>query len=395
MRRSAEPAPKRPTHRVRTPRRDEVLGSLLGVDDEFGRYRIDERIATGGMGEVYRASVTTVGGVTRPVAIKVVRSDLAGQGGFAQLFVDEVRVAMALSHGNIVQAFDVGQIDQHFFLAMEYVDGMDLSRLLGWRRHSGRGALPTSLALLIAIEALKGLDYAHRRKGTDGAPLIIVHRDVSPGNLLLSREGEVKVADFGVAKSTLRDVGSVIGTLKGKIPYMPPEQVRGGSVDRRADIYSLGAVLYEMIAGQRLFSGDGAALIPYILSGPGEALDALRGAPVELVRILKRGLAPDVDVRYSTAAQMRHELERLAHEERFYLSSAELADQVEEALAAQADPDSGFHTMPGMGGVPADPLSSVPPSAFDQLLGKELRRLDEDTSHSVYTTRSGRGSVDE
>ncbi|MEQ9075530.1 MAG: serine/threonine-protein kinase, partial [Sandaracinaceae bacterium] len=165
-----------------------------------GRYRIQARIAAGGMGEVFLASVETMPGVLRPVALKLVRPELAGQPGFAQLFVEEVRVAMSLSHANVVQAFDVGQIDARWFLAMEYVDGLDLSALLS------RGPLPLGLSLLVAIEALKGLDYAHRRRGADGAPLAIVHRDVSPGNLLLSRVGEVKVADFGVAKSTLRDV---------------------------------------------------------------------------------------------------------------------------------------------------------------------------------------------
>ena len=311
-----------------------MLGCLLssfGVEVDpksVGRYRIQARIAAGGMGEVFLASVETMPGVLRPVALKLVRPELAGQPGFAQLFVEEVRVAMSLSHANVVQAFDVGQIDARWFLAMEYVDGLDLSALLS------RGPLPLGLSLLVAIEALKGLDYAHRRRGADGAPLAIVHRDVSPGNLLLSREGEVKVADFGVAKSTLRDVGSVIGTLKGKIPYMPPEQVKGGAVDRRADLYALGAVLYEMIAGRRLFEGDGAALIPKILAGPGQALLGLESrVPPELVRVLKRVLAPDVDIRHGTGAQLREELERFAHAERLYLSSSELASHVEEALA--------------------------------------------------------------
>lgn len=364
-----------------------MLGCLLssfGVEVDpksVGRYRIQARIAAGGMGEVFLASVETMPGVLRPVALKLVRPELAGQPGFAQLFVEEVCVAMSLSHANVVQAFDVGQIDARWFLAMEYVDGLDLSALLS------RGPLPLGLSLLVAIEALKGLDYAHRRRGADGAPLAIVHRDVSPGNLLLSREGEVKVADFGVAKSTLRDVGSVIGTLKGKIPYMPPEQVKGGAVDRRADLYALGAVLYEMIAGRRLFEGDGAALIPKILAGPGQALLGLESrVPPELVRVLKRVLAPDVDIRHGTGAQLREELERFAHAERLYLSSSELASHVEEALA-----DPRHSDRPASSSPPGVPVVTTPAAAggFDALLGRELRRVDDGGAHSVYTTRSG------
>ncbi len=361
------------------------------MEQDFGRYRIEGRIASGGMGEVYRATVSTVGGVSKSVAVKLVRSDLAGQRDFAQLFVEEVRVAMVLSHANVVQAFDVGKIDDRWFLAMEFVDGVNLGALLSWRRRSGRGPLPLADALLIAIEALKGLDYAHRRTAADGAPLSIVHRDVSPGNLLLSREGEVKVADFGVAKSTLRDVGSLMGTLKGKIPYMPPEQVRGGAVDRRADLYALGAVLYEMVAGRRLFVGEGAGLIPKILGGAGPALDAL-AAPAELVRILKRTLAADVAVRYSTGAMLREELERLAHQERIFLSSAELAAQVEEALLERDPPRSSVSTSRPIE-TTSDTAASEPPVGFDALLGKQLRRVEDrveqSAPHSVYTTHPG------
>ncbi len=354
---------------------------------ELGRYRIEERIAAGGMGEVYRASVTTVAGVDKPVALKLVRGDLAGQKGFAQLFVEEVRVAMALSHANVVQAFDVGRIDERWFLAMEYVDGVDLRGLLSWRRRTGRGPMPLGEALLVAIRTLEGLDYAHRRTAPDGTPLAIVHRDVSPGNVLLSREGEVKLADFGVAKSTLRDVGSLIGTLKGKLPYMPPEQVRGGAVDRRADLYALGAVLYEMVAGRRLFEGEGAVIIPAILGGAGHRLDRLEASP-ELVRILKRALAADVDVRYPTGAMMRQELERLAHEERIYLSSADLAAAVEEAARPIAAERSTSGTeLPSSD--PSDTVPSAPALGFDALLGKQLLRLDDASLHSVYTTHPG------
>jgi len=364
---------------------------------DFGRYRIEGRIAAGGMGEVYRATVCTAAGVSKSVAIKLVRSDLAGQKGFAQLFVEEVRVAMALSHANVVQAFDVGKIDERWFLAMEFVEGVNLGSLLSWRRRTGQGPLPVADALLIAIEALKGLDYAHRRCGDDGSPLSIVHRDVSPGNILLSREGEVKVADFGVAKSTLRDVGSLMGTLKGKIPYMPPEQVRGGAVDRRADLYSLGVVLYEMVAGRRLFSGEGAGLIPLILSGAGHALDALP-APPELVRILKRVLASDVAVRYTTGAMLRQELERLAHQEHIFLSSAELAAQVQDAMNEHTAGPSSV-TSAAEAQTDHDTVASEPPMGFDALLGKELLRVEERRAEpiselSIYTTHPGFRSGD-
>lgn len=328
------------------------------------------------MGEVLRARIETVGGVRRPVALKLVRKDLAGQPSFARLFVEEMKVAMALSHANVVQAFDVGTVDGRWFLAMEYVEGLDLAALLA-RRQRGR-ALPLGVALYIAVEALQGLDYAHRRTGEDGCPLAIVHRDVSPGNLLLSREGEVKVADFGVAKSTLRDVGSVVGRLKGKIPYMPPEQVRGDPVDARADLYAVAAVLYEMVAGRRLVGGDGAAAIPRVLEGPDRALASVRGAvPRGLHAILAKALSLDPRRRHATAGQVRRELEALAVEQRVLLSSAELAAEVADAVHAR-DPGADVPTL-----VDGEPGAGA---AFDERLGQALAALASDEPYSVYRT---------
>lgn len=353
-----------------------------------GRYRIEARIATGGMGEVYRALVEGVGGISKPIAIKLVRQDMANQPDFAALFVEEVKVAMALSHANIVQAFDVGQVDNRWFLAMEFIDGVDLGDLIP------PPGLPLDIAIYIAIEVLKGLDYAHRRQAPDGTPLSIVHRDVSPGNVLVSAEGEVKLADFGVAKSALRDVGSVMGTLKGKIPYMPPEQVRGAVVDHRVDIYALGAVLFEMVTGRRLFKGDGPALVPEILSGVGQALLGLQGSvPHELINTLRRALATDPAVRHPTAGQLRQELERIAHANRLFLTSSSLTPLVDERRSL-----ARARTQPGDSNVRASTDRGIGPSAgagveqrqgvesgFDELLGRELRKVSADRPHSVYT----------
>src|SRR5688572_21477609 len=185
----------------------------------IGRYRVLERIAAGGMGEVYRAC-TGIGGAEKQVALKLVRADVAADPGIAGMFVEEAKVALALSHTNVVQAFEVGRSEDRYFLAMEHVDGIDLGALIRLCRDRLGQPIPHRHAIYVAIEALKGLDYAHRCRDTEGRPLRLVHRDISPGNILLSREGEVKIADFGIAKTTLRATGSMAGSFKGKLLYM-------------------------------------------------------------------------------------------------------------------------------------------------------------------------------
>jgi serine/threonine-protein kinase len=376
-----------------------------GEERAAGKYRILEKIAAGGMGEVYRATMESLGGVDKPVALKLVKQNLANDSDFAALFVEEAKVAMSLSHANVVQSFDVGKIDDRWFLAMEYVDGVDLSGLLQLCHHHLKQPIPHRHVISIAVEALKGLDYAHRRRGANGEPLDIVHRDVSPGNLLISYEGEVKVADFGIAKSALRAVGSLAGTVKGKLPYMAPEQLRGQPVDRRADLYSLGAVLFEMLTMQRVVSDEeGTRAIPKVLTGefpmPSAIVDSI---PEELERIVLKALATEPADRYPNAAAMRQDLERLALAESYLLSSADLADFLAEVL--DRDERDTHHTLkPGAvaerrrlaaeaATAAADARASRPADPFDALLGRELMGVRTSGGFSVFTTGAGGGRL--
>ncbi len=353
----------------------------------ISRYRILDRIAEGGMGEVYKAKMETLGGAEKMVALKVVRKDLAENDEFASLFIHEARLAMGLSHANIVQSFDAGRIDNQLFLAMEYVSGFHLGDLLqASERHLGQ-PIPHRHLIYIAVEVLKGLDYAHRRVDTDDRSLGIVHRDVSPGNILISREGEVKVADFGIAKSALRSRRTTAGRVKGKLPYIAPEQLRESGVDRRTDLYSLGAVMYEALTGQWLVDpNDTEKAIQDVLQGRfARPRELIREVPWALEAIVLRALSTEPGGRYPTAPAMRQELERYALTEGYLLSSADLADFLAEV-------SSGPHEGRAMALPPAietphrDLQAGNDARPFNDLLGAQLRKVDTADTYSVFTT---------
>jgi len=356
-----------------------------------------DRIAEGGMGEVYRATMETLGGAEKVVALKVVRKDLAENEEFASLFIDEARLAMGLSHVNIVQSFDAGRIDDQLFLAMEYVAGFHFGDLLQACVRRFRQPLPHKHLIYIAVEVLKGLDYAHRRVDSNERSLGIVHRDVSPGNILISLEGEVKVADFGIAKSALRSRQTIGGRVKGKLPYIAPEQLRESGVDRRTDIYSLGAVMYEALTDRWLVdANDTEGAIRDILDGrfprPREVNAEI---PEALEAIVLRALSLGPAERYTTAPAMRQELERYAFSGGYLLSSADLADFL-EAICSDAEEWKAARILrstepPGRSSSP--PAESPVIDPFNVLLGAELRKIDTSDAYSVFTTGEVAGLV--
>jgi serine/threonine protein kinase len=293
---------------------------------QLGRYQVDELLAKGGMGEVYRGRLVAEHGFERPIVIKMIRTELLANERAALMFIDEARMAAGLHHRNILQIVDFDRFDDGAFIVTELVEGCDLSVLLTYLRAPPR----YEIALTIISELAAGLHAAHEAAGIDGAPLNLVHRDVSPSNVLLGRQGEIKLSDFGVAKARLRSYHTVSGSIKGKAPYMAPEQILGANVDRRADVFSLGVLLFEVTTRARLYSGKGdATAMKLIIDGYVPEPSELRpGYPPELAAIVRRALARDPDQRYQTAQAMIDDIDTLARERRWNLSCAAVGDMV-------------------------------------------------------------------
>ncbi|HEU0034912.1 MAG TPA: serine/threonine-protein kinase [Kofleriaceae bacterium] len=304
------------------------------MQTQLGRYEIEQLLARGGMGEVYLARLRGAHGFERPVVIKTLRTELVADERAALMFVDEARLAAGLHHRNIVQILDFDRFDGGAYLVTEYVEGCDLRGLL-----QGLRAPPSyDVAVAIACELATGLDAAHEAVAEDGSPLNLVHRDVSPSNVLLGVAGEVKLADFGVAKARSRSYHTVSGSIKGKAPYMAPEQILGDGIDRRADVFGLGVLLFELSTRTRLYSAKRDQIaMKEILAG--ELPDpATRRAdyPAELAAIVRRALARDREHRYPTAGALVDDLEQLARARRWSLSTAAIGELVRHAIARSA-----------------------------------------------------------
>jgi hypothetical protein len=311
-------------------------GGPLGPE-RLGRYQLLRKIAVGGMAEIYLARVSGAGGFEKNVVVKRILPQLAESDEVFTMFLDEARIAATLQHPNLVDIYDAGQEDREYFIAMEHLDGADLhtvARVLRERRTS----MPLQHAVFIATSVAAGLHYAHEKLGLDGRPLRIVHRDVTPQNVFLTRDGGVKLVDFGIAKATNRVSTTTHGTLKGKLAYMAPEQCRAEPVDRRSDIYSLGVLLYELTCGRRPHRGRSEyELLHEIVEGtvPPPSL-AVSGYPAELEAIVMRALAPDAAARYQSALAMERDLERFARRNGLVGSTLALAEFLAPVLAATA-----------------------------------------------------------
>ena len=310
--------------------------------DRFGAYEILERIAAGGMAELYKARRSGVEGFQKIVAIKRILPHLADNEEFIAMFADEAKLAAQLNHPNIVHIFDLGKIEGGgYFIAMEYVDGRDLRALLNAAHETGV-PLPAPLAVYVASKVAAALDYAHRRKDAEGRELTIVHRDVSPQNILISYEGDIKLCDFGIAKAASKASTTQSGALKGKVQYMSPEQAWGKPIDRRSDLFSLGSVLFEMLTGQKLFRGDSDLTVLEKVRaaqvGPPSAVNP--EVPKNLDTVVLRALAREPEERYANASDMLRDLEAVLYSYSPAPGSADLAIylhrlQAEEQSAAE------------------------------------------------------------
>jgi serine/threonine protein kinase len=295
------------------------LSSLPTRLEKFGRYYLVDRIATGGMAEVWRAVTHGVEGFRRTFVIKRILSEKAASPTFIRLFCDEARVSALLNHPNIVQVYDFGQVGGSYFLAMEYLLGKDLSSIMRVLR-AAKAAVPPAIAAYVAREAAIGLHHAHTLRGATGKSLGIVHRDVTPSNVMLLFAGGVKVLDFGIAK-----VGQAAGArdgeggVKGKFGYLSPEQARAAAdLDGRADVFALGVTLWEMLAGRRLFAGkDEIETLRNVLGKGVPPPSSLRpDVPAALDAVVLRALERDRDKRYETAEAMALDCDRVLREAR-------------------------------------------------------------------------------
>lgn len=278
----------------------------------FGNYQLIRRIARGGMAEVFQASQRGPEGFERTVAIKRILPHLADSPEFIAMFMDEARLAARLSHPNVAHIYEFGKVEDSYFIAMEYIDGIDLAPII---LAGARSLLPLAHAARITADVAAGLNYAHQAKGPDGRPLGIVHRDISPQNILVSFDGVVKVVDFGIAKAADAMERTQPGVIRGKYTYMSPEQVRGQKLDARSDVFCLGIVLCELATGQTLFSRvDAMAAMTAIRDGAPPTLRR-EGKPLpgKLEAIIQRALARDPDHRYPDAASLQLELEQFLH----------------------------------------------------------------------------------
>lgn len=281
---------------------------------QFGKYQLLQKIAVGGMAELYRAKVTRDHGFEKRVAIKKILPHLTDEGNLIKAFIDEAKLAALLQHENIVQIYDFGSIDGEYFIAMEYLFGKDLRKLIFKAAETG---IPLSLenTLYIVSRICAGLDYSHHLKDLQGKPLNIIHRDINPQNIFLTYEGQVKIIDFGIAKAASHNSTTHEGLIKGKLAYMSPEQAIGKAVDHRSDIFSTGIIFYELLTGRRMFEGETMHIYNLVREARYEPLgEILPDLPAKLYAVVERALAKEPDQRYQTCGEMLADLEECIFE---------------------------------------------------------------------------------
>jgi hypothetical protein len=309
---SAVPATPGP---VGPPRRPTVPGGLPLTESGapgtvFGRYQLLDRLGAGGMSEVFTAVAHGAEGFSRVFVLKRLKSELANDKEAMGQFIDEARMQASLVHSNIVPVFDFGQVGTEFFMTQEYIVGRDLVRLIARRYEHSRQTISPRFAYFVVHETLLALQHAHTKRDRDGQPMGIVHRDVSPANVIVSAQGEVKLSDFGIVKSNKRVSRTQAGMVKGNVTFMSPEQAKGKNVDGRSDLFSVGLVLYYCLTNQFLYEGDNDLEILHLAAtGPTAAHRArLDGLPSPAREILGRALEIEPDHRFQTAAEFADQL---------------------------------------------------------------------------------------
>lgn len=392
---------------------------VLAKPIPFGDYFLLEKINTGGMAEVYKAKTFGVEGFERIVAVKKILPSIAEDKEFISMFIDEAKIAVQLTHANIAQIFDLGCIDGQYYIAMEYVPGRDM-RVIYERCVRMNIKMDIACVCYIISKLCEGLDYAHNKKDANGEPMGIVHRDISPQNVLISYDGECKLIDFGIAKAANKSSATQVGILKGKFSYMSPEQVAGkAKIDRRSDVFALGIVLFEMLTLKRLFLGSSdfstlekirkVEVSPPTLYNP--------DIPEDLEDIVMKALQKDVGERYQTSAELQQDLQKFMFRHNMYYTAKELSeftrklfaqeialeqqkmefyreltkDLLEQSRMPQAaagEDETSFydrHHVPAASGIKYD--SARPQSAPKQAIYAELDDFQPPTDGIVYANK--------
>jgi eukaryotic-like serine/threonine-protein kinase len=309
-----------------------------GFPSPFGRYTLTERLATGGMAEVFKAKITSAHGFEKLLVIKRILPQLAADRNFVSMFIDEAKLTAQLIHPKIVQVIDFGEVKGQYFIALEYIDGVDALALL--RSSAGKQVrVPMPVCMYIAMEVLDALDYAHNARDGEGKAMRLVHRDISPSNVFLARRGDVKLGDFGIAHAQERESKTQAGTLKGKYGYMSPEQVMGTQLDGRSDLFAVGIVLAEMLMGRRLFSApNDLDVLLMVRDGRLDRLDKYaRDLPPALNAIVRKALARKVGDRFQNAGEFRDALADLLFQSRMRIGASDLGRILSDFLDPSAE----------------------------------------------------------
>jgi len=306
------------------------------------RYRVVERLEAGGMAEVFKGESLSVQGFKKQVAIKRVLPHLAQNKNFIQMFLDEARLGARLTHANIVTVFDIGAADNTFFIVMEFVDGCNLKTVIEQYRQQGR-RIGVKEAVYLCVQACAGLSFAHELQDDEGVDLHIVHRDISPPNILLSKRGEIKVTDFGLAKATTQLEKTDPGVVKGKFSYLAPEAALGEPVDARADIFALGIVLWEMLAGRRLFLGEtDFQTVKLVQQANVPSLTRLNPeVDADLETVIMKCLARDKNLRYQNAREMGDALSGYLYSKQLKVNSFDVATLVKGVMESRRAAKAG------------------------------------------------------
>ncbi|HEX2675058.1 MAG TPA: PEGA domain-containing protein [Polyangiales bacterium] len=356
----------------------------------FGKYFLLERVNVGGMAEVFKAKATGVEGFERLVAVKRILPSIAEDEEFITMFVDEAKIAVQLTHANIAQIFDLGRVDGSFFIALEYVHGKDLRAIFNRGRQRGE-LLPVPMSCYAIMKVCEGLDYAHNKRDASGGFLNLVHRDVSPQNILVSYEGEVKIIDFGIAKAAGKAGRTQAGILKGKFGYMSPEQVQGMEIDRRSDVFGVGICLYELLTGERLFVGesDFATLekVRNVDIMPPSTYN--RRVPEELEQIVLKALARDREERYQTAMQLHDDLQSFMYTSGNFFSRKDLSLYMHRVFTEEIDKENARDQEYASMHVGLEEAEPTGLHAFDEIDPvSTVSALNAQPPHAAATQRS-------